>query len=418
MKPKVNKFNIQTAQCDNCGKTKEKTYITNLKDTNDTYCSPCLVEKEAHQCRECKNYFSLTYDMHEVNEGSFLVCFDCVKQYLECAECGEIFSSSYIHPCLRCEGDLVCDSCRGDHVEFSHEASEREYGQSIRGTSKGSFIDSPLLVGVEIEVEDISNCTKTVSAVVPQACGIHEDSSLCDGVEIVTPPRSLDLLEGMLQKTCRGLHSLKHLTVSDSCGLHIHMDANDIRSDMKVLTNVMLTYYYIEDLILMTQPNERRLSTYAVKLKRIFNEWDLTNTKAIDVTYYKDHKSSCENRKTQHGDGSRYYGVNLHSVFYRGTLEIRYHEGTMDYRDIIHWIDLNLSIFEYAKENPNIESLQALAKMEFTETLDTRLIRFFRIFNIKESTQKHMISRIKKYNPEPFHGMKVTSSLYKTICAA
>jgi hypothetical protein len=56
--------------------------------------------------------------------------------------------------------------------------------------------------------------------------------------------------------------------------------------------------------------------------------------------------SSAQYARTNHYDGSRYHGLNLHSVFYRnrGTVEFRYFDGTMHAGKIKSYVHLCLAI--------------------------------------------------------------------------
>ena len=49
-----------------------------------------------------------------------------------------------------------------------------------------------------------------------------------------------------------------------------------------------------------------------------------------------------------HYDGTRYHGVNLHSLFYRGTIEFRYFNGTLHAGEIKAYVQLCLAIAQRA----------------------------------------------------------------------
>jgi len=51
-----------------------------------------------------------------------------------------------------------------------------------------------------------------------------------------------------------------------------------------------------------------------------------------------------QNRRPQHFDSTRYYGVNLHNVWYRGTVEFRWFEGTRHAGEVKAYIQLVLAI--------------------------------------------------------------------------
>jgi len=64
-----------------------------------------------------------------------------------------------------------------------------------------------------------------------------------------------------------------------------------------------------------------------------------------------------------HGNDKRYCWVNLHSIFYRGTLEIRSHSGTVNPSKIINWIMIHQRALEFIKS----KSIEEIATMKITK---------------------------------------------------
>jgi hypothetical protein len=58
----------------------------------------------------------------------------------------------------------------------------------------------------------------------------------------------------------------------------------------------------------------------------------------------------------EHGHKKRYCWINLHSIFFRGTTEIRAHSGTINADKIKKWILIHLRIREYLN-NASLEDL-------------------------------------------------------------
>ena len=92
----------------------------------------------------------------------------------------------------------------------------------------------------------------------------------------------------------------------------------------------------IQDLIYDSIPNNRIDSTYARPISLSTKEISKIESLPMLLSkYYNMVGGDFDGEKYNEG---RYIGTNLHARFYLGTVEFRYHEGTIDSESIKKWI--------------------------------------------------------------------------------
>jgi len=158
------------------------------------------------------------------------------------------------------------------------------------------------------------------------------------------------------------------------CGIHIHVDAASF--DGRHLSNLAKMVYKQEELILHAlNVSRRRQRTYtrpvaAGFIRRIENERPNTRGELNRIWYGYD------NRNPVHYDQSRYHGVNFHNVWYRGTVEFRWFEGTLHAGKIKAYIQLVLAVAAKA-----LNSRKALSQKR---SFDPQSARYdFRVFLLR-----------------------------------
>jgi len=163
-------------------------------------------------------------------------------------------------------------------------------------------------------------CKKKVNGEIVDASGFYS-------VELVSPILNYNDIEG-LQELVRNLRHAGAISESKyKCGIHIHVDgANHTPTSLKNLVNLMaskeeLIYKSLEidpeRLRYCKKVNENMINTINKKKPKTINE-------LADI-WYSDY--DYENRD-RHYHTSRYHGLNLHSIFTRGTVEFRLFNGT------------------------------------------------------------------------------------------
>ena len=133
--------------------------------------------------------------------------------------------------------------------------------------------------------------------------------------------------------------------VNSSCGIHIHVDAaNHNRQSLKNLIGIM---YSKEDILFKAlQVNESRASRWCQKVRepmlqkaRKLSSEETKNLTQLEAIWYEG-----DNGSTEHYNWTRYYALNLHSVFYRGTVEFRCFNSTLHAGRAAAYVNLCLAI--------------------------------------------------------------------------
>ena len=186
---------------------------------------------------------------------------------------------------------------------------------------------------------------------------IDEEKGYHDGYEYRSSPANGDKLYEMIDGVSEELIKNKY-KVNKSCGLHIHVET---KPEVELLKKMYCFYSKFEGLFFAMLPKSRQKNEYCVK----FNELDKYSYKEVlkvkDLGGFK--KLFYEQRgfypTKSYGHKKRYCWINFHSIFYRGTLEIRAHSGTINAEKIKNWIQMHLIIREYLDKKP----IEELTKM-------------------------------------------------------
>ena len=158
--------------------------------------------------------------------------------------------------------------------------------------------------------------------------------------EVVSPVLTYADLD-TLQQVVRAIRRCG-AKVDARCGIHIHVDGAPF--DAKQLANLAKLVYKQEPLILHALGiSQDRLLQYTKPIDPAFIaklEQQRPRTKeALNHLWY-----GYSNTSPLHYDSSRYHGVNLHSIWYRGTIEFRWFEATLHAGKIKSYIQLCLAI--------------------------------------------------------------------------
>lgn len=162
-------------------------------------------------------------------------------------------------------------------------------------------------------------------------------------VEMVTPKLTYDELS-KFQECVRCIRRAGG-KVNSSCGLHVHVDAsNHNRQSLKNLIGIM---YSKEDMLFKAlQVNEARASRWCQKVREpmLKEARKLSNDETCDLTKLERIWYEGSDGSAEHYHWSRYYALNLHSVFYRGTVEWRCFNSTLHAGRAAAYVNLCLAI--------------------------------------------------------------------------
>jgi len=158
------------------------------------------------------------------------------------------------------------------------------------------------------------------------------DASL-DGVggEIVSPILKGEDGAKQLEQVIAALDTLDNIRVNVQCGLHVHLDVNDLTVGQ--IQSVYERYADYESQIDMIMPRSRRGQN---------SRWCRSVT---DVKGRIKNVRSKTKAGLAHAAG-RYYKVNLQSLTRYGTMEFRQHSGTINFDKIINWVSFLMAFVD------------------------------------------------------------------------
>jgi hypothetical protein len=153
-----------------------------------------------------------------------------------------------------------------------------------------------------------------------------------------------------------------------STGIHIHVSGADL--DGKCLANLAKLIYKQERLL------EHALGVSAGRLSRYCKPIDpefirrLESRRPKTIAELNEAWYGALNRNPSRYDSSRYHGLNLNSLFYRGTIEFRYFNGTIHAGEVKAYIQLVLALTAKARDSRAASSKrrefnEASAKYDF-----------------------------------------------------
>ena len=133
--------------------------------------------------------------------------------------------------------------------------------------------------------------------------------------------------------------------VNRTCGIHVHVDAaNHNRQSLKNLLSIMFSKEDILFKALDVNPN--RVEAYCKKVREpmLRKARQLSAEETTDLTQLESiwYEGNIESGK--HYSWTRYYALNLHAVFYRGTVEFRCFNSTLHSDRAAAYINLCLAM--------------------------------------------------------------------------
>jgi len=164
--------------------------------------------------------------------------------------------------------------------------------------------------------------------------------------ELVTPPLNYNDIES-LQEIVRLIKKAGGKT-NNSCGIHVHVDgANHTADSLKNLLDIMRHKQQVLDKVLVVDYNRKN---YCKNITEEFYIQARKGKKSIGELQsgWYDGQDGSHN----HYDNSRYHNLNLHSFFFRGTVEFRLFNSTLHAGKIKAYIQLCLAVSAKAIKAP------------------------------------------------------------------
>jgi len=135
--------------------------------------------------------------------------------------------------------------------------------------------------------------------------------------------------------------------VNESCGIHVHIDASQhTAKSLKNIANIMASKVTMLFKALQVRPE--RIDKWCKKVEgKLLDE--LTKKRPKTIAEVKKIWYEGRDGSYNHYHSSRYHALNLHSVFQKGTVELRMFNSTLHAGKVKAYIQLCLAISNQAK---------------------------------------------------------------------
>ena len=373
--------------CYHCSSYTDKHHFTQFNYFRDHHiCGQCSLGLEG-RCSFCcsrKYLKEFTADVLEnghlfslkqklLDMGAENICYDCLAYlFVQCSDCREIENidlSSAInssgmkmqHLYMKLHNDIeqyneqpFCSNCYDEKIQDSINQPCNgigtigdifPYTRKSNNISRYVSVESEVITPYDEFYNEDGEYDPVEQVWAPENWRPVHDGSLNEGgVEFknISPVRG-DYIEIGLVKLKNAAMD-QDFWVDTSCGIHVHMDARDF--NWRELRSLLLIMNSIEPSIIKSLPEDRRSSRYALPIDKVIgipleNKYIYKNINNLkELVSFSYEVLSDTNPGDSRYNPSRYRGTNIHSRFFHGTIEFRYHEGALDPSGIMNWINL------------------------------------------------------------------------------
>lgn len=214
------------------------------------------------------------------------------------------------------------------------------------------------IFGIEVEVEGVPNAK--INAVHRPYWTLTTDNSLRDnGVEYVSVPLRMEQIEGAIDQLNGSLP--KTHTFSPRTSVHVHMNVRDL--SLEQITNLLLIYTTMEELLFRWVGQDRDKNVFCVKL---------LDTEYADVYM----RLQTDPNNTVHY-WNKYTALNLHPIEEKGTVEFRHMHGTADKKRLITWINMLACMKTAAKKYNLLNLIKELHDMNSISSYEVFMLSIF-----------------------------------------
>jgi len=274
--------------------------------------------------------------------------------------------------------------------------------------------------GIELEIADLKIDRRPAQVAINRVTSgwvVKGDPSIRDmqgnhgnhrSVEIVSPPLSGTDGRDQLKAVCDLLEQWGS-KVNKTCGLHVHHDIADMNwQGMKTILAVTKKY---EDILYSALPASRS-NGYTLNGRPAYanGRWCKMTPEQADQIDAVGSKAEFWSLVRSSRMGDRYFGLNWNAYDRHGTVEFRYHSGTVEFEKIWNWTVLTQAIVEAGKrlrffkaEYTDTENERFAFKLQwFADTIGIRSSRPTRKTSSPQyiETYNWLLSRIKTFNPD------------------
>ena len=210
--------------------------------------------------------------------------------------------------------------------------------------------------------------------------------------EMVSPKLEYSEM-GKLQEVVRCVKNAGAF-VNASCGMHVHVDASN--HTPRSLKNALTIMYAKEDILFKAlKVQERRANSYCQRVRpEVLEKIRKIQNKSITMDRVRNVWYGGRDGSHTHYDHTRYYALNLHAVFSKGTLEWRCFESTLHAGKVRANITLALAISAQAINQRSTQMKKTLISENPAFTFRTFLLRLGLIGDEYKNVRKHLLANL------------------------
>ena len=176
------------------------------------------------------------------------------------------------------------------------------------------------------------------------------------GAELISP--ILSGMEGLVEayRAFQMLWQIEGVDINETCGFHVHHGVDREQFGCRELQRLVTLIHPLEDYFYLLIPGNRQDANTCrpieLDLEQFLKECTACNPASCPVKaawYSAENRFDVEAAKFPRYDKTRYHGLNLHSYWYRGTIEFRYHSAVMrEVDEAMQWIIFTQMLVEMA----------------------------------------------------------------------
>ena len=335
--------------CVNCDTETFRNHISySSNGASESFCPTCA-ESEYFNCYICESDYTIAtggrrglgsgrYACETCFETMVFTCYGCERMRIDSSG-GDIFNDRPY--CERCYEARIVESLVNPPSSVGYLSIGKLYS-----TKSNSFKINQSRTVASLEIELIGEGYEEIGGV-PDGFYFERDGSLSSGgAEFIMRPTLGDDIGYKIESLCRW--ALDYGWAPDnSCGIHIHTNALDM--GVPELKGMLLVMRKMENYIYKMIPPERKHLRFSKKMADVSAEdiEGVNNVVEISKLWYE--KMGSVSPSNTKYNNSRYRGFNLHARFLLGTLEYRYHEGSVNYERIYNWTKFCLGLTDFGK---------------------------------------------------------------------
>jgi hypothetical protein len=364
----------------------ECSYCESCNTLTEDWCSFC------ETCEMCCDHIVCRCGTNYNSEHSS-ICENCERVDDCCCECSycESCDSRTHNWCGDCETCNECCGCNGTCKEIGYRQHPVQFWNAERDQFQRNKLKRYISAEIEVDQAQRGSDFNTLKAALDKwQDSVVEDGSLHEwpAFEINTQPTNGDLYLKHIDDLCDGLRLIGADTTK-ACGLHVHVDSRDIT--YYDLRKVAILYDRAEAALFQLCAPRRLNNNYSLicgyQFVAPYKEPKMWKRHIYGSVYGQIHgqiilpkngrKAVHHERRDKYGT-QRYRALNLHSFFYRGTIEFRHHEGTVDAEEIKNWSLTVAHLIEAAATmtEPQVEALPTSGRELLKAITPSRLHRW------------------------------------------